>query len=196
MPRVILSSKQTVSDSVFLQPWIANIIRKEIQAKTYLPGNQRLSIARLSRRDMDAPEISETILNNYSHFAKVTKFFSVNNYKIFASIRDSTYQILVEFTPQCVLEFERVYRSRITSETVNCLFVIGDCTVIYKTRSQIRSSFPKFDLQSLAGEKNSNKNGFGLFPVLQINQASLFDSDQVQLLFEFPFIYNKLHFTV
>ncbi|CCC70285.1 hypothetical protein NCAS_0E02150 [Naumovozyma castellii] len=185
MPRVILSSKLSQTDSIFLQPWIEGLLRESLQKKTYLPGNQQREVPSLNEADLRAPQCSPKVLTNHCHFTKVTKFFKINNYAISASIRDSRFQLLVEFTPKCVSNFERRHHRRLTSETLNCLLVIGDAAIIYKSRDQITTQFGNIDFII-------SKNVSPLVPILQINQASLFDGDQVQHLRSFPFVYSTL----
>lgn len=93
---------------------------------------------------------------------------------------------LVELTPQCVSTFERTHRSRITSETLNCLFIIADCTLVYRSKSYASSNFK---LTTKFFETNKIQDRASI-PILVINQAAIFDWDQVEMLVQFPFVYS------
>lgn len=96
---------------------------------------------------------------------------------------------LVEFSPKSVSEFEKKYRSRITSETLNSLIIIGDCNLIYMSRSQILSNY-KIDIHNAFPGRM--KNVRSTIPVLVINQVARFDMDQVESFSRFPFVYSIL----
>lgn len=91
------------------------------------------------------------------------------------------HKCLVEFTPDCVSKFERINRSRLTSETVSCLFIIGDCSIEFRTKQEINSNFRNILF--------NNSTWKQAIPVLIIKQASIFDRSQINLLEPVPFVY-------
>ncbi|CAD6468669.1 Y55_G0054000.mRNA.1.CDS.1 [Saccharomyces cerevisiae] len=90
---------------------------------------------------------------------------------------------LVEFSQECVSNFERTHNCRITSETTNCLMIIGDADLVYVTSPRAMSHF-KICLSNISSKE--------IVPVLNINQATIFDIDQVGSLSTFPFVYKYL----
>ncbi|CCF60655.1 hypothetical protein KAFR_0L00480 [Kazachstania africana CBS 2517] len=178
MPTVKLTSQHTRPDSIFIHDWIKPLLDENCQGllrpiyRAIPPINNTNVRNPLSSR----PSLLTTKVK--CHFTKIVKFYKVENFKIFASIRDTRFQILVEFTPHCVSTFERTNRCRLTSDTTNCTLLIGDCSIEYKSSHEIsqnyRLNFP-------------NKR---LLPVLTINQASILDRDQATLLEQFPFVYS------
>ncbi|AJR50176.1 Est3p [Saccharomyces cerevisiae YJM1418] len=181
MPKVILESHSKPTDSVFLQPWIKALIEDNSEHDQYHPSGH--VIPSLTKQDLALPHMSPTILTNPCHFAKITKFYNVCDYKVYASIRDSSHQILVEFSQECVSNFERTHNCRITSETTNCLMIIGDADLVYVTSSRAMSNF-KICLSNISSKE--------IVPVLNVNQATIFDIDQVGSLSTFPFVYKYL----
>ncbi|QLL32237.1 hypothetical protein HG536_0C04060 [Torulaspora globosa] len=192
MPKIILPSRSRQKDNVFLQPWLETRL-EERQDRTYaslaaLQPPVFGFIPKLSEKEMAKPLTSAEILGNPCHFVKITKFYGVDAFNVFASVRDDRYQILVEFTPRCVSEFERRHRSRITCDTVNSLCVIGDCKLFYRERSYVLKYY-KLDIASF---KTTTNRTLRRVPVLVVNQISRFEMDQVGTLDQYPFIYNVL----
>lgn len=96
---------------------------------------------------------------------------------------------LVEFTPHCVSDFERKHYSRITSEIVNSLLIIGDCTMNHCDRKEIQDLF---QIDVACDEFENPGNSRQSWPVLVINQMARFEMDQVELCDTFPFCYRTL----
>ncbi|EJT42885.1 EST3-like protein [Saccharomyces kudriavzevii IFO 1802] len=90
MPRIILESHSKPADSIFLQPWIKALVKDN--SDQHRPSER--VIPSLTRQDLLVPHMSAQILTNPCHFTKITRFYDVSNYKVCASIRDSTHQIL------------------------------------------------------------------------------------------------------
>lgn len=90
---------------------------------------------------------------------------------------------LVEFTACCVSNFERLHHSRITSETTNTLFVIGDVKLVFMDKSSVSQKFG-IDITQFNPRLN-------LVPVLRVNQAFVYDMDQVESNRKFPFFYQS-----
>ncbi|GAV52940.1 hypothetical protein ZYGR_0AI02220 [Zygosaccharomyces rouxii] len=86
MPQVIVSRKPF--DSVFLQPWIQTALTQ------HDPRLGDSIIPSVPIEDLGQPELSSKVLSNIRHFVKVTKFFNVDCYTVYASIRDSKVQML------------------------------------------------------------------------------------------------------
>lgn len=86
MPPAVVSRKPF--DSVFLQPWIqAALIQHDPRLGNWI-------VPSVPIQDLSEPELSPRILSNIRHFAKVMKFFNVDHYTVYASIRDSEVQML------------------------------------------------------------------------------------------------------
>lgn len=86
MPQAVLSGKPF--DSVFLQPWIQTALTE------HDPRLGNSIIPPVSIKDLRQPELSHNVLSNVRHFVKITKFFNVDHYTVYASIRDSEVQML------------------------------------------------------------------------------------------------------
>lgn len=97
MPRIILSSKSKQKEAIFLQSWIEPTVRTHWNSAgnsqaAQLPINN--IIPRLSLQDLTHPQMSPAILQNTFHFTKIAKFYRVDGYRVFASIRDDSHQLL------------------------------------------------------------------------------------------------------
>ncbi|QLQ80495.1 hypothetical protein HG537_0D04950 [Torulaspora globosa] len=187
MPRIILPSRSRQKDNVFLQPWLETQLkeRQDRTSATLQPPVFNF-IPKLPEKEMTKPHTSTQILRNPCHFVKITKFYKVDAFKVFASVRDDKYQILVEFTPHCVSEFERRHRSRITYDTVNSVCIIGDCKLFYKDRLYVLQNY-NLDITSF---KTTTNRILQRVPVLVVNQISRFEMDQVDSLDQYPFVYT------
>lgn len=91
---------------------------------------------------------------------------------------------LVEFTPHCVSNFERRYHQRITSSTVNSLFVIGNTSLLFYARSDAAAAF----------EVPALMNGSSTLPVLRVGDCAIFDQDQVESHRRFPLVQEHPRF--
>ncbi|SMN19991.1 similar to Saccharomyces cerevisiae YIL009C-A EST3 Component of the telomerase holoenzyme, involved in telomere replication [Maudiozyma saulgeensis] len=184
MPPNKLTSRKVISDSVYLRPWIKQLIHE-----CYKHKNKKLqrpiynAIPRLNKKDIENPESSRCILRNKRHFMRISKFYKVENYTIYATIKIARHNFLVEFTANCVAEFERLYRKRFTSETLMCLFVIGSCSVEYRTYEEIDNIYHIRTLRK-------NSNIYKKIPILVIDQAFIFDRTQVNQTEHVPFAYE------
>lgn len=92
---------------------------------------------------------------------------------------------LVEFTPKCVSDFERTNHLRITADTVNTIFIIGDVNLVYKRLSEVQQNW-KLNLAIDSRLKS--------IPVLVINQCYVFDMDQIGTTKVFPYVYKHEKF--
>ncbi|CCE94149.1 LOW QUALITY PROTEIN: telomerase subunit EST3 TDEL_0H02900 [Torulaspora delbrueckii] len=187
MPKTILSSSSKQKDTVFLLPWIEKSIGPLIADESDIRLPVFNFIPKLQLKDLRKPQLSPRILRNPSHFVKVVKFHSVNRFQVFATVRDSAHQILVEFTPQCVSEFERTHRSRITLETEHSLFIISDCKLYHRDRNYILKNFG-IDMKNWQSAANHKR--CSTIPVLIVNQASQFEMDQIESFEHFPYLYT------
>ncbi|QLG73776.1 hypothetical protein HG535_0F02870 [Zygotorulaspora mrakii] len=189
MPRVRLPSSSEQRDAILLQSWLYSRLRMASPkiSDTMMPTYS--FIPSLSVEDMRNPQLSSAVLCTPCHFVKITKFYRVHNYRVFASVRDNTHQILVVFTPKCVSNFERRYHSRITSHVVNSLIIVGDCSLHYWPPSKIQDNFDIGHNNCAFSEaREANKS----LPILIINQMGRFEMDQVEPLALCPFVYGKL----
>ncbi|CAG58248.1 unnamed protein product [Nakaseomyces glabratus] len=180
MPPFIPKSRSNAVESVYLHGWVRDML---LESKT----SQNIAvIPRVDPDEASIPLLSRRIYANRRHFVKITKFFQVHNYSVYASVKDSQHQILSQFTPKCVSEFESRNRSRITSDTVNTLFMIGDAKLGIMVVDELRHYF---------GEKIvSLFNGLDMpyIPYLIINQAFILDYDQVEAFKMTPFVYQYI----
>ncbi|AQZ13249.1 EST3 (YIL009C-A) [Zygosaccharomyces parabailii] len=167
MPRALLSSRPP-TDSVFLQPWIHRTVASLDVCLS------DIVIPRLEPNDLSDPLMSPTVLSNCCHFVKISKFCSVDHYHVYAAARDSETQILVEFTPECVSQFERAHHTRITSETVHCVFVVADCHLVFRSPTYL--------------ETHWNLDTIDHARTLVVKQATVFDWDQVECIHDFPLL--------
>lgn len=69
-------------------------------------------------------------------------------------------------------EFERSHHTRITAETVNCLFVIAECQLVLRSPADVAAHW----------RLNSAEHT----RTLVVNQATVFDWDQVEPVQRFP----------
>ncbi|AMD20729.1 HDL015Cp [Eremothecium sinecaudum] len=181
MPKVILSSKKYVSDSVYLDKWIVPSLVAHIK-------HQSLNQAWCTVRDfipplpphMTDPILEPSIMSNTRHFLRIVRFKSIQDFKVCAIGRDAECYVLSEFTPKCVIEFENKYKQRITANTVNTLFLIGSVSIMYTSRLEVESefgmSFPSWPNNTL--------------PILKINQCAVFGMDQVESHRHFQMLYE------
>ncbi|WBF13672.1 hypothetical protein N7582_003032 [Saccharomyces uvarum] len=91
MPRVFLESNSRQVDSIFLQPWIKLLIDDNSEHH-HIPSDH--VIPALAQQDLALPHMCPQILTNPFHFARITRFYNVCDYRVYASVRDSTHQIL------------------------------------------------------------------------------------------------------
>ncbi|GCE98942.1 telomerase subunit [Zygosaccharomyces mellis] len=147
MPQAVLSEKPF--DSVFLQPWIQTALTE------HDPRLGDSIIPPLSIEDLHQPELSQKVLSN---------------------VRIPKFKCLVEFTPQSVSDFERHHTTRITAETVNCIFVIANCQLVYHSPSYIEKHYKILPRDETL--------------VLRVNQATVFDWDQIESLDTYPLLLN------
>lgn len=129
--------------------------------------------------DMDALYIT-ALSRATSRFVRIIKFHKVDQYNVYATIRDSKVLILCHFTSRCVLDYESAYHSRITLNTVNTLFVIGNVTLEFWNHKECNKCF---DLQF---------SNLKMVPVLRIEQARIFDRDQIGSTKNYQWIYRDL----
>ena len=94
MPPNSIPSRDTLTDSVFLRPWIRKLFRERRLNGHGFQKPIRNVIPRLSETDMEAPLRSERIMRNKRHFMKITNFHKVEDYRVYASIRDNERQML------------------------------------------------------------------------------------------------------
>ncbi|CCH57896.1 hypothetical protein TBLA_0A00960 [Henningerozyma blattae CBS 6284] len=135
--------------------------------------------------------LSSSLLSNNNHIIKITKFFKVNNYKICASVQDAECQILVELTPICVTEYERKTRDRMTSNTLDCLFVIGDCRLYFQNKNEVLHNFNCNTFRNIIPGLNALDRD-SLIPVLVINQIICVDRHPSKSLSTLPFLHSYL----
>lgn len=87
MPKITLSSKVNQQpDSIFLQSWIEDFIK-----------NDQLTISKITNIDdygFNIDAYIQLILQKPSHLVKVNRFYIIDNYKVYGSIRDNKYQLL------------------------------------------------------------------------------------------------------
>lgn len=94
MPPNTLPSRDTLTDSVFLRPWIRKLFReKRLNGQGFQRPIRNL-VPILSDLDLDSPLKSERIMRDKRHFMKITKFYKISDYKVYASIRDNECQLL------------------------------------------------------------------------------------------------------
>ena len=95
MPQIRVESNVRPRDSIFLQPWINETFKKYCLDD---PNKFRKPIphiiSKLTPEDIKNPFFSTNVMSSPSHFAKITKFYKVDNFKVFAAIRDSEVQLL------------------------------------------------------------------------------------------------------
>ncbi|CEP60401.1 telomerase subunit EST3 LALA0_S01e09978g [Lachancea lanzarotensis] len=183
MSKVIVSHKKKQNESFYLRSWIEPEIRTLVAihakypawpiVKKFTPPCKTTSISLFNRYNLQDPR----------HFVKITGFHNVETFTVFGSVRDDFCQLLVEFTPTCVTNFERHHAIRITSQTLNTILLIGDVTIKYVSVSDIRDT-AKWSL-------NLNLNPqISALPVLVIGQCLAFDLDQVEARLKFPYLYQ------
>ncbi|CCE62581.1 hypothetical protein TPHA_0C04310 [Tetrapisispora phaffii CBS 4417] len=199
MPKIILPSKVNLSpDSIFLKPWI----------KEFIEDGKKNSIGKIGNLDelLNNTNVKLQLILKYpNQLVKLTNIYNILNYCVFGSIRDNKHQLLVEFTSNCVSNFERNYKIRITDQTKNCLFLIGDCIIKYVTHDELLKNFKidplqfdnhigiteYFDFKKygyILSERRFNR----LYPILQVNQVMIFDWDQVVTFENYPFVYSQI----
>ncbi|CCK72718.1 LOW QUALITY PROTEIN: telomerase subunit EST3 KNAG_0L00960 [Huiozyma naganishii CBS 8797] len=185
MPAVKLSQTgHKFQEWIFTHPWIKNLVKLPTEEISLMRPVRQI-IPKLTTNDLKNPTRSKRVLKNKTHFAKVMKFYSVHNYKVFACIRDSECQLLVEFHPECVSYFERFHHCRITSGTVNCLFVIGNCDLEYRSVARVND---EFRINILPRKQKLMDQ----IPVLVINQATVADWGQMEAQTTFPFVHQEV----
>lgn len=95
MPPNSLLSRKIITDSVYLRPWIKQMIHG-----CYKQNNKKLqrtiynAIPKLNKEDIESPESSRRILRDKRHFMRISKFHKVENYIIYATIKDCETQLL------------------------------------------------------------------------------------------------------
>ncbi|QEU60918.1 Est3 [Kluyveromyces lactis] len=183
MPNVVLSSRLTNNDSVFLQEWIKPSVRPYYlkNEKTRFWPEQRELVTDLLEYDIIESTFQTALNPGPQRFVRIVKFHKVNDYTVYATIRDSTALILCYFTVDCVLDYETINNDRITLNTLNTLFVIGNVTLQFWNHRECKLWF------------NQDFPGLRMVPVLKIEKARMFDRDQISSNVQFEWVYNKLH---
>ncbi|SCV05966.1 LANO_0H19108g1_1 [Lachancea nothofagi CBS 11611] len=188
MSRVVTSYKKKQNESFYLRSWIAPDILDLARIHVGFPIWPRLDKLIPSCDTTSSSLFNPQNLQNKRHFVKVTGFHKVHNYTVYGSVRDDFCHILVEFTPQCVSEFERYHSIRITDKTVNTLFLIGDVAMKYVPVRELHD--PRKWSMMLGLDPR-----ISVVPVLVIGQCLAFDLDQVEASAKFPYLYHLESFS-
>ena len=88
MPPFIPKSRSNAVESVYLHGWVRDML---LESKT---SENIAVIPRVDPDEASIPLLSRRIYANRRHFVKITKFFQVHNYSVYASVKDSQHQIL------------------------------------------------------------------------------------------------------
>lgn len=91
---------------------------------------------------------------------------------------------LVEFTADCVSEYERRYMTRFTQNSKTRLFVIGSGNIEYRTVEEIKDIY-KINLPKRRSKGNKN------IPILVIDQAYIFDRTEIIQSESLPLVYRS-----
>ncbi|SCU84236.1 LAFA_0D08900g1_1 [Lachancea sp. 'fantastica'] len=183
MSKVIVSYKKKQNESFYLRSWIKHEI------ESLMAIHSRYPVWPIVKRFIPPCKTTvHTLFNRHNlqdarHFVKVTGFHNVNNFTVYGSVRDDYCHLLVEFTPTCVTNFERHHSIRITSQTVNTIFLIGDVALKYVPVSDISDS----------GKWSFNMGldpRISAVPILVVGQCLAFDLDQVETRFKFSYLYQ------
>lgn len=94
MPANKIASRSVVTDSVFLRPWIKQMFDEQRLFNMKFQKPIYHVIPKMKDEDIESPTSSPQIMKNNSHFMKITKFYRVENYLVYASIRDNETQML------------------------------------------------------------------------------------------------------
>ncbi|CDO93905.1 unnamed protein product [Kluyveromyces dobzhanskii CBS 2104] len=182
MPNVVLSSKLKNTDSVFLQQWI-----KPLVLPVYLKNEKRKFwpeqlhiVADLPQQDTVETTFHAALKPECYTFVRIIKFHRVDDYTVYATIRDSSELILCYFTAECVLNYETRNNDRITLDTLNTLFVVGKVTLQFWNQRECKRCF------------NLEFPTLRMVPVLKIENAQVFDRDQISSIVQFQWVYNSL----
>lgn len=184
MPNVILSSKLAKTDSIFLEDWIKATIFEPYhhckQIGQWLPIPFLIGALPLSLgSDLDFMHLM-SLNPDYKRFVRVIRFHKVENYNVYATIRDSRQSILCHFTSRCVLDYEQKFRTRITYNSANTLFVIGNVNLEFWNAKDCMAFFG-LEFPHLR-----------MVPVLRVDQAQIFDRDQIVSTLRYPWAYDIL----
>ncbi|BAO41057.1 telomere replication protein EST3 [Kluyveromyces marxianus DMKU3-1042] len=178
MPNVVLSSKLRPYDSIFLQEWIHSAVQRHYirnKSKRFWHPEQNL-VAPLPQTQEHSFFHAAFHPGSYT-FVRIVKFHKVHNYTVYATIRDASHMILCFFTSQCVLDYEMHNNDRITLNTINTLFVVGQVTLEFWNQAEVQRhyglSFPNMPM----------------VPILKIEQAQIFDRDQIGSTKPFNWVY-------
>ncbi|AAS51905.1 ADL016Cp [Eremothecium gossypii ATCC 10895] len=185
MPKVVLASRAHKADSIFLREWLVDAVVPALErsgacapwagVECFIPALPPAT-ATLS--------LEPTVIQNPKRFLRIVRFTRVHDFAVCAVARDAGCCILVEFTPHCVSNFERRYHQRITSSTVNSLFVIGNTSLLFYARSDAAAAF----------EVPALMNGSSTLPVLRVGDCAIFDQDQVESHRRFPLVQEHPRF--
>ncbi|CAH6720423.1 telomere replication protein Est3p [[Candida] jaroonii] len=96
-------------------------------------------------------------------FLKITKDDGMS-----AILNDSSHKILCKFTYKCCKEFERIYRQRITFQTLHCLLLINTAHLRFIDKSDLNRDFDTFNVN------------FDVI-VLEVNDCTIFNHDRTDL---------------
>ncbi|SCU94552.1 LAME_0F07910g1_1 [Lachancea meyersii CBS 8951] len=183
MSKVIVSYKKKQNESFYLRSWIVRDVQELVAIHATYPAWPVIKKFVPPFKTTGSSVFNSQNLQNARHFVKVTGFHKIDNYTVSGSVRDDCCHILVEFSPTCVADFERHHGIRITSQTVNTIFLIGDVTLKFVPVRELRASGKwslNFDVDSRVTA----------VPVLVINRCQAFDLDQVEARLRFPFLYQ------
>ncbi|SCU88937.1 LADA_0E12838g1_1 [Lachancea dasiensis] len=187
MSKVLISYKKKQNESPYLRSWIQSdiihLVKKHIEHPVW--PEMRNFIPPL--RGTGPSLFSSNHLSNRRHLVKVTGFHAVHNYTVYGSVRDADCHLLVEFTPQCVAEFERHHNIRLTSNTINTIFLIGGATLKYLPVYELRRS-DKWVVNICVDPQ------IPVIPILVVEECSAFDLDQVETRLRFPYVYSLHEF--
>ncbi|KAL3231361.1 Telomere replication protein EST3 [Nakaseomyces bracarensis] len=88
MPPYHLKSRTNSVESIYLHSWILPCLNR------YLERHSVKVVQRIKPKDIRFPILSPSIYRNKRHFVKPTRFYKVDNYTVYASVKDSSHQIL------------------------------------------------------------------------------------------------------
>lgn len=90
---------------------------------------------------------------------------------------------LVEFSSNCVSNYERRYKTRFTQNSRTRLFVIGSSNIEYRTMEEIK------DIYKINLPRNHSKSSKNV-PILVIDQAYIFDRTEIIQSESLPLVYR------
>lgn len=88
MPPYTLRSRGNVVESIYLHSWILHCLKRHLERHSVKV------VQKIKEKDVRLPILGPSIYRNKRHFVKPTKFYKVDCYTVYASVKDSSHQIL------------------------------------------------------------------------------------------------------